>query len=93
MIFIGRGPIVTGTSVLAIKYKDGVMFAADCLGIYFLAFATLLIIFLHFLASYGSLARFRDVQRLSAIGKTTVLGTSGDISDFQRILQMINEIQ
>lgn len=27
-----RQPIVTGTSVLAIKYKDGIMMAADCLG-------------------------------------------------------------
>lgn len=27
-----RQPIVTGTSVLAIKYKDGIMMASDCLG-------------------------------------------------------------
>lgn len=27
-----RQPIVTGTSVLAIKYKDGVLMAADTLG-------------------------------------------------------------
>ena len=27
-----RQPIVTGTSVLAIKYKDGIMMAADTLG-------------------------------------------------------------
>lgn len=29
----GRQPIVTGTSVLAIKYKDGIMMAADTLGL------------------------------------------------------------
>ncbi len=29
-----RQPIVTGTSVLAIKFKDGIMMAADNLGIY-----------------------------------------------------------
>jgi len=29
-----RQPIVTGTSVLAIKYKDGIMMAADNLGEY-----------------------------------------------------------
>ena len=29
-----RQPIVTGTSVIAIKYADGVMMATDCLGIY-----------------------------------------------------------
>lgn len=28
----GRQPIVTGTSVLGLKFKDGVMLAADCLG-------------------------------------------------------------
>jgi hypothetical protein len=28
----GRQPLVTGTSVLGIKYKDGVMLAADNLG-------------------------------------------------------------
>lgn len=27
-----RQPIVTGTSVLALKYKDGIMMAADNLG-------------------------------------------------------------
>jgi 20S proteasome alpha/beta subunit len=27
-----RQPIVTGTSVIAIKYADGVMMATDCLG-------------------------------------------------------------
>jgi len=29
---LSRQPIVTGTSVLAIKYKDGIMMAADNLG-------------------------------------------------------------
>ncbi len=36
-----RQPIVTGTSVLAIKYKDGIMMAADNLGPSFLSFVTL----------------------------------------------------
>jgi len=60
-------PIVTGTSVLAIKYKDGIMMAADTL------------------ASYGSLARFKDIQRLHPVGSHTVLGAGGDMSDFQYI--------
>ncbi|KAH9011080.1 proteasome endopeptidase complex beta subunit [Lactarius pseudohatsudake] len=48
-------PIVTGTSsVLAIKFKDGIMIAADTL------------------ASYGSLARFKGVQRLHPVGDYTV---------------------
>jgi 20S proteasome subunit beta 7 len=60
-------PIVTGTSVLAIKYKDGIMMAADTL------------------ASYGSLARFRDVERLMQVGGSTIIGASGDISDYQYV--------
>lgn len=74
-LLIFRGPIVTGTSVLAIKFGAGVMVAADCL------------------ASYGSLARFRDVQRIQAIGESTVLGCSGDIADFQHVLHLMDEIQ
>jgi len=62
-----RQPIVTGTSVLAIKFKDGVILAADNL------------------ASYGSLARFKDITRLQAVGTHTVIGAGGDMSDFQHI--------
>ncbi|WVQ64617.1 uncharacterized protein L199_002784 [Kwoniella botswanensis] len=58
-------PLVTGTSVLGLKYEGGVMIAADNL------------------ASYGSLARFRDIQRLHPLGKHTLLGVAGDMSDFQ----------
>ncbi|EGN91672.1 hypothetical protein SERLA73DRAFT_100252 [Serpula lacrymans var. lacrymans S7.3] len=67
-------PIVTGTSVLAIKYKDGIMMAADNL------------------ASYGSLARFKDVQRLHPVGQYTVLGAGGDMSDFQYIQHMLEQL-
>jgi 20S proteasome subunit beta 7 len=67
-------PIVTGTSVLAIKYKDGIMMSADNL------------------ASYGSLARFKDVQRLHPVGTTTVIGAGGDMSDFQYIQTLLNEL-
>ncbi|KAG8215787.1 proteasome endopeptidase complex beta subunit [Butyriboletus roseoflavus] len=67
-------PVVTGTSVLAIKFKDGVMMAADNL------------------ASYGSLARFKDVQRLQAVGDYTVIGASGDMSDFQYIQRLLDDV-
>ncbi|GJE93627.1 proteasome endopeptidase complex beta subunit [Phanerochaete sordida] len=67
-------PIVTGTSVLAIKYKDGIMMAADTL------------------ASYGSLARFKNIQRLHAVGDTTVIGASGDMSDFQYLQGLLDEL-
>ncbi|KAJ3115742.1 Proteasome subunit beta type-7 [Phlyctochytrium bullatum] len=67
-------PIVTGTSVISIKYKDGVMLAADNL------------------ASYGSLARFRDVERLLKVGDYSVLGVSGDISDLQYLQHMLERL-
>ncbi|KAF9476298.1 proteasome endopeptidase complex, beta subunit [Pholiota conissans] len=67
-------PIVTGTSVLAIKYKDGVMMAADNL------------------ASYGSLARFKDIQRLHPVGNNTVIGAGGDMSDFQYLQTLLDEL-
>ncbi|KAM6499349.1 proteasome endopeptidase complex beta subunit [Amanita muscaria] len=67
-------PIVTGTSVLGVVYKDGVMLAADNL------------------ASYGSLARFKDVQRLHPVGNHTVLGVSGDMSDYQYIQKLLEEL-
>lgn len=66
-----QSPIVTGTSVIAIQFKDGIMMAADNL------------------ASYGSLARFRDVERLIPVGASTVIGASGDISDFQHIQRVL----
>jgi 20S proteasome subunit beta 7 len=69
-----RQPIVTGTSVLAIKYKDGIMMAADNL------------------ASYGSLARFKDIERLYAVGNNTVIGAGGDMSDFQYLKNQLEEL-
>jgi len=67
-------PIVTGTSVLAIKYKDGVLVAADTLG------------------SYGSLARFRDISRVKAVGKDTLVGVGGDLSDYQALSVILDDI-
>jgi len=67
-------PIVTGTTVLGIKYKDGVMLAADTL------------------ASYGSLARYKDVRRLQLVGEKTIVGASGEMSDFQSTLEMLENM-
>ncbi|KAI8455435.1 20S proteasome subunit beta 7 [Phakopsora pachyrhizi] len=66
-------PIVTGTSVLGIKYKDGVMLAADML------------------ASYGSLARFKDIRRIVPVGEHTIIGAGGDLSDFQYIQKILED--
>ncbi|RPA96018.1 proteasome endopeptidase complex, beta subunit [Choiromyces venosus 120613-1] len=60
-----QSPIVTGTSVVALKFNGGVVIAADNL------------------ASYGSLARFTDIERLKQVGTHTVVGAGGDISDMQ----------
>jgi len=67
-------PYVTGTSVLAIKYKDGVMLACDTLG------------------SYGSTKRYKSVQRLQQVGKNTVIGGSGEWSDFTYIMKLLDEL-
>uniref|UniRef100_A0A6B2LGJ7 Proteasome subunit beta n=1 Tax=Arcella intermedia TaxID=1963864 RepID=A0A6B2LGJ7_9EUKA len=67
-------PYVTGTSVVAIRYKDGILLASDTLG------------------SYGSLARYRQVSRLHALGDVLV-GGSGDLSDFQNIIQDLEALR
>ena len=77
-----RQPIVTGTSVVAVQFKDGILMAADTL------------------ASYGSLARFRDERRLfplrvhSPTSPTSsdicLLGASGDMGDMQHMTEILN---
>lgn len=68
-------PVVQGTSVLAVKYQDGVMMIADTL------------------ASFGSLARYTDVKRIRKVNENTLLGGSGEYSDFQFICEkLLNDI-
>lgn len=93
MIEPHRQPIVTGTSVLAIKYKDGIMMAADTLGT--TLFCSQYTIHAHtslHTASYGSLARFKSIQRLHSVGEHTVIGASGDLSDYQYIQSLLDEV-
>lgn len=68
-------PIVTGTSVIGIKYKDGVMLAADTL------------------ASYGTLARYKNIKRIQLAGKDTLIGASGELSDFQSINDLLESMK
>lgn len=42
--------------------------------------------------SYGSTVRYKSVERLTAVGKNTILGASGEISDFQAILQILDQL-
>jgi len=44
------------------------------------------------LASYGSLARFKDISRLHSVGRYTVIGAGGDMSDFQELQHMLDSI-
>ncbi|XP_026442014.1 proteasome subunit beta type-4-like [Papaver somniferum] len=67
-------PYVTGTSVLGIKYRDGVLMAADMGG------------------SYGSTLRYKNVERVKPVGKHTLVGASGEISDFQEIMRYLDEL-
>ncbi|KAL6451313.1 PRE4 Proteasome subunit beta type-7 [Candida maltosa Xu316] len=68
-------PIITGTSVVASKFKNGIIMAADHVG------------------SYGSLMRFNNIERLIKVGKETVVGISGDISDLQYIKRLLDELE
>eukprot|EP00123_Amoebidium_parasiticum_P022386 comp8633_c0_seq1/m.3924 comp8633_c0_seq1/g.3924 ORF comp8633_c0_seq1/g.3924 comp8633_c0_seq1/m.3924 type:complete len:237 (-) comp8633_c0_seq1:91-801(-) len=68
-------PMVTGTSILGLKYNGGVMIAADTL------------------ASYGSLARFRQISRLYQVNDQVVVAGSGDLADFQYIMRDLEDLQ
>jgi 20S proteasome subunit beta 7 len=67
------GPITTGTSVIGMAYKDGVIVAADNL------------------VSYGSLARYRNCDRVIKVNDKIVLGCGGDYADFQFIRAEIEQ--
>lgn len=67
-------PTITGTSILGIKYKDGVMLCGDTL------------------VSYGSLAKFRTVERIKKLNKNTMIGGTGDYSDFQFVVKELGEL-
>jgi len=60
-------PVVVGASVLAMKYKGGVLIMADTA------------------ASYGSLARYTDIQRIEKVNAKTLVAFSGELSDWQYI--------
>lgn len=43
------------------------------------------------LASYGSLARYKDIPRMASIGTGTLIGASGEYSDFQEIVRVLRK--
>ncbi|GLC46596.1 hypothetical protein PLESTB_001221700 [Pleodorina starrii] len=67
-------PYVTGTSVLAIKYKDGVLVGCDTLG------------------AYGSTKRYKNTQRIVRVNSKCVVAAGGEISDFQYISNLLDEL-
>jgi 20S proteasome subunit beta 7 len=69
-----QSPIVTGASVLGMKFDGGVFLVADTLG------------------SYGSMKRFKNVERIKKFGDSTVVGAGGDLSDFQYIEELLEEL-
>ena len=42
--------------------------------------------------SYGSTKRYKSFQRLASIGKATILGAGGELSDFQYLLTLLSEL-
>lgn len=43
--------------------------------------------------SYGGLARFRDLRRLQPVSERTLVGASGEYSDFQYLLELLDELR
>lgn len=43
--------------------------------------------------SYGSLARFREVQRLFSVSGSTVVGTGGDVADARAIEDLLDDLE
>lgn len=67
-------PYVTGASVIALKFKDGIMMATDTMG------------------SYGKTMRYKSVERMKQVAPRTVMGAGGEISDFQFIQSLYEEL-
>jgi len=45
------------------------------------------------LGSYGSLARFRNVNRIRQIGEYSIIGAGGEISDFQQVMETLEDLE
>ena len=45
------------------------------------------------LGSYGSLARFHNMKRIISVGDNTILGAGGEISDFQKITEYLQNLE
>ena len=43
-------------------------------------------------ASYGSLARFKSMRFMLPVGSSTIIDAGGDMSDFQRIQRILEDV-
>eukprot|EP00357_Protocruzia_adherens_P013952 CAMPEP_0114973824 /NCGR_PEP_ID=MMETSP0216-20121206/1179_1 /TAXON_ID=223996 /ORGANISM="Protocruzia adherens, Strain Boccale" /LENGTH=240 /DNA_ID=CAMNT_0002334379 /DNA_START=62 /DNA_END=784 /DNA_ORIENTATION=+ len=68
-------PLHMGASVIGLKYKDGVLIAADRQ------------------VCYGSMQRFKSLQRIFPITKNVVMGSGGEYSDLQAIVRKLKETE
>lgn len=62
-----------GSSVLGIRFDDGVLLSADTL------------------VTYGTLARYQNVNRVIRINDNVLLGGGGDFADIQSLVRTINQ--
>eukprot|EP00815_Leptocylindrus_aporus_P004973 CAMPEP_0116055918 /NCGR_PEP_ID=MMETSP0322-20121206/3701_1 /TAXON_ID=163516 /ORGANISM="Leptocylindrus danicus var. apora, Strain B651" /LENGTH=235 /DNA_ID=CAMNT_0003539629 /DNA_START=172 /DNA_END=879 /DNA_ORIENTATION=+ len=69
-------PITTGTSVIGLKYKDGVMLAADTLLSY---------------GSMAKFKDMRRLVSIGDDDSSYLVGAGGEMSDFQYIIQMLEQ--
>ena len=90
-----RQPIVTGTSVLGMKFDGGVLMVADMLGAAHLRLCAALLgatltatLPGQTLRQHGAL---QDRGAAQAVGEHTCVGAGGDLSDFQYIVDLLDE--
>ena len=50
------------------------------------------VIYLVYIGSYGSLARYTELRRIRRVGDYTLIGAGGEYSDFQAMMDMVNEL-
>lgn len=89
-------PYVTGTSVLAVKYADGVMMASDTLGAQIerrcASDDTSRGSHPRRPGAYGATKRYKSVERMRPVGGNALIGASGEVSDFAYILTLLDEL-
>jgi 20S proteasome subunit beta 7 len=53
---------------------------------------TYVVTFSCFTGSYGSTKRYKSIQRVQRVNDTTIIGASGELSDFQYILDQLSDV-